>query len=89
MILKQPRTKLKAAREKSGLTQLQLAEALGYKSRSQYCMLENGSRGVSVGVAMALSGLLGKSIEELFDAEEVHVSQIKDTEIGGKSHVQG
>lgn len=77
--MKKPRIKLKEAREAKGFTQLQMAEALGYKSKSQYCMIESGSRGISVGVAMAISSLLDRSIEDIFDAEEVHVSQIKDT----------
>ncbi|MDQ6418703.1 helix-turn-helix transcriptional regulator [Paenibacillus sp. LHD-117] len=69
------RKKLRAAREQKGLTQGQVAEYLGYKSKSQYCMVENGQRGVSIGTAIALSNLLEKPIEHLFGAEEVHVAQ--------------
>lgn len=66
------REKLKQARIEKGLTQEQMALLLGYKSKSHYCMIENGQRGVSVETALKISDILGKPVEELFDAVEVH-----------------
>jgi DNA-binding XRE family transcriptional regulator len=78
-IIHNGREKLKQAREECGLTQEQMAKSLGYKSRSHYCMVENGQRGVSVETALAISTILKRPIAELFDAAEVHILQEKDT----------
>ncbi|MGE5630249.1 MAG: helix-turn-helix transcriptional regulator [Caulobacteraceae bacterium] len=67
------RIKLKAARESSKLTQEQVAKKLNY-SKSHYCMIENGQRGISVEKAMILSKLFDKPIEELFNEDDISVS---------------
>ncbi len=66
------RYKLKQARIDKGITQEQMAKLLGYKSKSHYCMIENGQRGISVEIALRICEILNKSVEELFDAVEVH-----------------
>ncbi|WP_035108015.1 helix-turn-helix transcriptional regulator [Desulfovirgula thermocuniculi] len=60
------RAGLKAARKEKGLTQEQMARLLGFRSKSHYCMIENGQRGVSVETALRISEILGKSVKELF-----------------------
>lgn len=66
------RDKLRVAREGKGLTQEQMAHLLGYRSKSHYCMIENGQRGVSAEIALRISEVLGKPVEELFNVEDVH-----------------
>ena len=63
------RHKLRAAREEMGLTQGDMAKALGYKSKSHYCMIESGQRGVSVEIALAIADILQRP---LFKAADVH-----------------
>lgn len=64
--------KLKAARTEAGFTQGQMARMLGYRSKSQYCMLERGHRKVTVETALRMAAILRKPVEELFDASAVH-----------------
>lgn len=66
------REKLQAARRSMGYTQKQMAKMLGYKSKSQYSMIENGQRGVSVEHAIKIASILQKPVEELFNAAAVH-----------------
>lgn len=66
------RHKLRAAREEKGFTQGDMAKALGYKSKSHYCMIESGQRGVSVEIALAIADILQKPVESLFRAADVH-----------------
>ncbi len=66
------REKLRAARKARGLTQQQMAQLLGYKSKSHYCMVEGGQRGVSVETALRIAEILGVPVSELFDAHEAH-----------------
>ncbi len=66
------RRNLRLAREAANLTQEQVAQYLGFKSKSHYCMIENGQRGISVENAIRIAELLGKPVEELFSALEVH-----------------
>ncbi len=70
------RDRLRSAREEKGLTQEQLAHLIGYRSKSQYCMIESGQRGVSVELALSIGQILGKPVTELFGAAEVHDSQV-------------
>ncbi len=37
-------------------------------------MIENGQRGISVEIALRICEILKKSVEELFDAAEVHAT---------------
>lgn len=66
------REKLKKVRLDKGLTQEQMARLLGYKSKSHYCMIENGQRGISIEIALRIAAILERPVEELFDADEVH-----------------
>jgi transcriptional regulator with XRE-family HTH domain len=66
------RKNLKLAREAANLTQEQVAQYLGFRSKSHYCMIENGQRGISVENAIRIAGLLERPVEELFSALEVH-----------------
>ena len=68
------------AREEKGYTQEYMAQKLGYKSKSHYCMIEGGSRGISVETAIAIAQLLDKPIVELFCVDEVHEMQSTGTE---------
>jgi putative transcriptional regulator len=72
------RKRLIAARKAAGLTQKQMAEKLGFKSESHYCMIENGKRGVSVGTAIKLSRILKRTVEELFYAELVNENETRE-----------
>ncbi len=66
------RKNLKLAREAANLTQEQVAQYLGFRSKSHYCMIENGQRGISVENAIRIAELLGRPVEELFCALDVH-----------------
>jgi len=66
------REKMKQARLKKGYTQKQMATFLGFKSKSHYCMIEKGRRGVSVETALKISDILQMPVKELFYAQEVH-----------------
>lgn len=66
---------LRHARKAAGLTQGDMARLLGYKSKAQYCMLERGQRRVTVDVALRISRILNKSVEELFNVSEVNAVQ--------------
>ena len=53
-------------RTERGLTQAQLARALGLKSQSTVAMWENGHRNVPSTILPQLADLLGCSIDELY-----------------------
>lgn len=52
-----------------------MASMLGFRSKSHYCMIENGQRGVSVEMALRLSQILQRPVDELFDSHDVHETQ--------------
>ena len=56
-------------RKERGLTQVQLAELLGY-SQQQVLSFEKGRRRVPVSALPSLAGILGVSIEELLGADK-------------------
>lgn len=60
---------LKIARDNKGISQEEMAIMLGYKSKSQYCMIENGQRRVPVDIALAISNILEQPVEKLFKKE--------------------
>lgn len=65
---------LKAARVAKGVTQQDMAEHLGYRSKSGYCMVERGTNQPSLRVAMLISELLERPLEVLFPGALVHES---------------
>jgi putative transcriptional regulator len=58
--------KLRTIREAKGLTQEQMAKALGYKDRSGYWYLENGRISITIDKAKKISEILGINIDEIF-----------------------
>jgi putative transcriptional regulator len=69
---------LKTARLEKGYTQEQMAEFLGYKSKSGYCMIERGTNQPPLRIALKISELLGKPINVLFHGIDVHDSRTSD-----------
>ncbi len=63
------RNKVAAYRQMHGLTQQQLAQAVGV-SRQTVISIENGKYNPSLLLAFAIAGKFGCSIEELFIYEE-------------------
>lgn len=57
--------KVKQLREGRGLTQQQLADALGV-SRQTIIAIEKGKYNPSLQLALQMSGYLGKAVEEVF-----------------------
>lgn len=50
---------LKSERIKRGITQEELAKDLGFKSKSSYCLIENGKITVSIDTANKIAARLG------------------------------
>ena len=65
-----PGTYLRIYREKKGLTQLQLGEALGGIPRQHISNMEHGRRSISVKMARKLSPLLGAPLEKFITMNE-------------------
>ena len=61
--------RISTLRKERGLTQVQLAELLGY-SQQQVLSFEKGRRRVPVSALPSLAGILGVSIEELLGADK-------------------
>lgn len=49
---------LAAKREEKGLTQEQMGNYLGYKSKSSYCMMENGKIKITIEAAKKIKNIL-------------------------------
>jgi DNA-binding XRE family transcriptional regulator len=65
---------LKEERIKKGYTQEYMALQLGFKNRSSYCLLENGTCSITIELANKISKVLGLSEEktyEIFFAKQV------------------
>lgn len=73
--------KLKLMRKEAGLTQLKMAEELGI-SESQYCLLENGKRRMSLDTALKISAILKKTPNEFFLPENFAKCQPKNKPTG-------
>lgn len=58
---------LKQERESQGLTQKYMAEQLGYKDRSSYCLIENGKCSVDIEVANRIAHILNLSEHKTFE----------------------
>ena len=72
--------RIKHARNKKNMTQEQLADALG-ASRNQIVLLENGDRGVSLEMLIAISNTLNAPISELL-ADNLTSSEVTtDTDL--------
>lgn len=75
---------LKKLREERGYTQEYMAERLGYKGKSGYCLLEKGSIKLTVEKAIAISRILDidpsiffeNKVEETSTEEESEVQKI-------------
>lgn len=67
--------RVKARREELGMTQLDLALKIGYKSKQAICKIETGDRGISVekvnllaeALRIPLDVLVGSSEQDLID----------------------
>ena len=59
-------TNIKKLREAKGITQQEMAIALGYKSVSKYWEIENGHRGLPVKKAVKAAEILGCTLDEIF-----------------------
>ena len=58
--------RLKELRKSKGYTQEEMAEALGYASKSGYSMLESGEIGINLEKAQIISKMFDMSIEDIF-----------------------
>ncbi|AZO96636.1 helix-turn-helix domain-containing protein [Iocasia frigidifontis] len=58
--------KLKKLRVEKGFTQQEMAEKLGYKGKSGYCQLENGTVKMTLEQAKKIAEILGDDIEKIF-----------------------
>lgn len=58
--------KLKKLRIENGFTQQEMAEKLGYKGKSGYCQLENGTVKMTLEQAKKIAEILGDDIEQIF-----------------------
>lgn len=70
---------LKDARKAKGYTQEEMAQLLGYKSKSGYCMIERGVNQPPLKVALSISRLLERPVNELFSDIDVHESGTKQS----------
>ncbi|EGT4140219.1 helix-turn-helix transcriptional regulator [Clostridium perfringens] len=59
--------RIKKIRERSGLSQLNLAKKTGYLNQSQISKIENGQRKVKVDELIILSNALNVSLTELMN----------------------
>lgn len=58
---------IKEKRLTLGYTQDDMARMLGYKSKSGYCMLENGKVKLTIDTAKKISNILDISMEKIFN----------------------
>lgn len=59
-------TKLKKLRKLKKLTQGEMAQKLGYKGKSGYCMLENGQIRMTLDNAKKIAEILDEDIVDIF-----------------------
>lgn len=67
--------KLKELRQSKGITQEEMASKLGYKGKSGYCQLENGTVRMPLTQAKKIAEILNINMEELFFDNKVHVTK--------------
>lgn len=68
---------LKELREKHGYTQEYMAKKLGYKGKSGYCLLENGSVKITIEKARKISQIFNVDPSIFFDNEVEETSTSK------------
>ena len=76
-------TLLRVERVRKGYTQEQLANILGFKNKSSYCLIENGKATVSIELANRIAIALGLSEDityRIFFADKVQDSSTNQTE---------
>lgn len=61
--------RIKAAREGMGMSQTQLADALGFKSPTAVSLIENGERGVAASLLARIAHILHQDVNYLLGAE--------------------
>ena len=62
---------LKKLRKSKGITQAEMAEMLGYKGKSSYCMLENGRVRMQLDTARRIAEILEVDVNTLFFGNHV------------------
>ncbi len=62
--------RIKAARDERGLSQLELAQALGFQSATAISLIENGDRKVTAGILQELSAVLHRDIKYFLGEDE-------------------
>lgn len=72
--------KLKELRQAKGITQKEMALKLGYKGKSGYCQLENGTVRMPLTQAKKIAEILNINMEELFFENRVHVTGTNESE---------
>jgi len=70
--------KLRTIRKAKGLTQEQMAKALGYKDKSGYWYLENGRISITIDKAKKISEILGTNIDEIFFENNIEQNSTKN-----------
>lgn len=73
---------LKRIRKKKGITQEEMAQRLGYKGKSGYCQLENGTVKMTLEQACKIAEILGENPNDIFFGNKVHVTLTKETKAG-------
>ncbi|SDZ18822.1 helix-turn-helix transcriptional regulator [Tindallia californiensis] len=73
--------KLRELRRKANITQLDMSKRLGI-SESYYCQLENGSRRMSLAVAIKISEILNATVEDIFLIENMAKRQVENNDNG-------
>lgn len=63
-------TRIKAAREERGLSQVDLAQALGFQSATAISLIESGDRKVTAGLLESLSDILHRNINYFLGQED-------------------
>lgn len=66
-------SRVKKIRRNKGITQKEMADKLGYKGKSGYCQLENGTVKMTLEHAKKIADILDVNLETLFFDNEVHV----------------
>lgn len=66
---------LKKARQSLGLTYRDMAEKMGYKSKSTYMYIEKGKTVTSLPVMVKISHILGKPVEYFFSFESKDIDK--------------